>query len=305
MIYRHSVREIEALLGPEDIILGDLEATFGGVAAADSVTEDTLDWISMANKAPLEYVKQSPARVIICPITIKDSISSGITGKTLILTANPNLLFSRVATKLFVKPPQWGIHPTAVIHPEAIISDEVAIGAFCVIGKVKIGSGTMISAQVYIEDGVEIGDNVFIKAGAKLGQAGFGFVRNETGEFEKFPQLGKLVIGSRVEIGSNTTIDKGSLSDTFIGEGTKISGQAVVAHNVRIGKNCFIGAGVFIAGSASIEDNCWIAPSVSIREHIVVGASAVLGMGSIALKDVPAGQVWLGAPARFHGDRKQ
>lgn len=299
MICRHSVREIVALLGPEDIILGDLEATFGGVAAADSVTEDTLDWISMANRAPLEYVEQSPAKVIICPLTIKDSIGSGIPGKTLILTANPNLLFSRVATKLFVKPPQWGIHPTAVIHPEAKISDEVAIGAFCVIGKVRIAERTTIAPFVYIDDDVEIGSGVLIKSGAKLGQAGFGFVRNEHGEFEKFPQLGGLKLKDKVEIGSNTTIDRGSLCDTIIGTGTKVSSQVVIAHNVQIGNHCFVGANAIVAGSARIGDNCWIAPSASIREHVQIGNSSVIGLGAVVLHSVPADQIWVGNPARF------
>lgn len=301
-----SLADIRPVLASTDKIIGNPDGCFDHAAPTEKVSKYSLDWISILNKDPLKYIENSLAEVLICPINIESDLSKDLLQKkSIILSPNPNLLFSRVANKLFVAHPKPEIHSSAVVHPEAEIGEDVSIGAYSVIGNVKIGNGTVIAAHVYIEDGVEIGDNVFIKAGAKLGQAGFGFVKNETGEFEKFPQLGKLIIGAKVEIGSNTTIDKGSLSDTTIGEGTKISGQAVVAHNVRIGKNCFIGAGAFIAGSASIEDNCWIAPSVSIREHIVVGASAVLGMGSIALKDVPAGQVWLGAPARFHGDRKQ
>lgn len=299
------LKDIEPILSGLDTIVGSPNGCFDHVAPTEKVSKHSLDWISISNRDPLQYIQKSPAIVLICPQKVANSLSPDLLlEKSIVLSPNPNLLFSRIANKLFVEQPKPGIHCSTTIHPEAKIGENVSIGAFCVIGKVEIGNGAVIAAHVYIEDGVIIGDGVFIKAGAKLGQAGFGFVANEAGEFEKFPQLGKLVIGANVEIGSNTTIDKGSLSDTIIGDGTKISGQAVIAHNVRIGKKCFIGAGVFIAGSVVIEDNCWIAPSVSIREHVAIGESSTIGIGSIVLKDVPSGQIWVGVPAKFHGERK-
>lgn len=294
-----TIDDIRPLLGRSDKVLGNQGHTFSKVSDSASVDEATLDWIHPRNQDPIRYLRESKANVIIAPRSAERYFATEDLMKTIVVCDNPMLLFSRVADRLFVVHPRPGVHESAIIHPEAEIGASASIGAFCVIGKVEIGSHAIIAAHVYIEDGVTIGDGVFIKAGARLGQAGFAFVKNDAAEFEKFPQLGSLRIESRVEIGSNTTIDKGSLSDTIIGEGTKISGLAVIAHNVSIGSNCFIGAGTFIAGSTRIGDNCWIAPSVSIREHLVIGDSSVLGLGSTVLTDVPPRQIWVGNPARL------
>ena len=124
-------------------------------------------------------------------------------------------------------------------------------------------------------------------------EIGFG-----DGRWIKFPQIGKLIIKNDVEIGSNTCIDRGALSDTIIGPGTKINNLCHIAHNVKIGSNVIIAALVNISGSSIIEDNVWIAPSAALRGHQRIGEGAIIGTGAIVTKNVPPGETWIGNPAR-------
>lgn len=179
-----------------------------------------------------------------------------------------------------------GIHPTAIIEEGA-----------------RIGSNCYIGAHVIIHSCVEIGSNVRIKAGAVIGNEGFGFVRDGNGDLVRFPQLGRVIICDGVEIGSNTTIDRGALSDTIIGRNTKINNQVHIAHNVRIGKNTAITAKVNISGSSQIGDNVWIAPGAVLRDHVNIGSGTLIGMGSVVIGDVPENEVWCGNPARKLRDK--
>jgi len=207
------------------------------------------------------------------------------------------LLFSRIARDLFVKMPEPGIHNSAYIHPEAIIGENVHIGAFCYISKCSIGANTIILNNVNIEDGVSIGENVYIKNGARIGQTGFGFVKNEMGEWEKFPQIGNVIIEDNVEIGANTCIDRGALSTTTIGYGTKIDNLVQIAHNVRIGRNCIITGNVSIAGSCNIGDNVWIGASSTIKNGLNIGSNTFISMGSVVINNLPPNSDVIGYPA--------
>ena len=144
-----------------------------------------------------------------------------------------------------------------------------------------------------------MGKNCNIKNGAVLGGAGFGFEKDADGNRFRFPQIGSLIMGDDVEVGGNTCIDRGALSDTIIGNHTKINNLCHIAHNNIIGENVEITGCVNVSGGNVIEDNVWLAPNSSLVGYIHIGKGATLGMGAVAVKDIPAGEVWVGNPAKF------
>ena len=143
-----------------------------------------------------------------------------------------------------------------------------------------------------------IGTHCVIKDGAVIGGEGFGFERDENGNRFRFPQIGDVVLGDYVEVGANTCIDRGALSTTTIRDYTKINNLCHIAHNNYIGKNVVIAAEVNLSGGNIIEDDCWIAPASSLKGYIHVGRGSTIGMGAVVVKDIPAGEVWVGNPAR-------
>ena len=279
------------------MVLGNLENTFSKVADVASVDGNTLDWIHSSNRNPLSYLLKSKAQVIIVPRSIEERLVSEDIDKTIIVSDNPMLLFARIARELFVVKPGPCIHPSTVIDPDAKIGRDVYIGPLCYIGKCEMGDNCIIHSHVSIEDNVTIGNNVLIKNGVRIGQSGFGFVKNDQGEYEKFPHLGKVVIEDNVEIGANSCIDRGALSVTRIGFGTKIDNLVQVAHNVQIGSNCIITGNVSLGGSSRIGDNVWIGPCTTIREGVQIGSDAFINMGSVVIRNVKGGDNVIGNPA--------
>ncbi|MEO8575548.1 MAG: UDP-3-O-(3-hydroxymyristoyl)glucosamine N-acyltransferase [Gemmatimonadales bacterium] len=188
----------------------------------------------------------------------------------------------------------------AVIGDGAVVSDNVWLGAHCVIGDgVIIGAETRLFPHVTLYSGSEIGSRVRLHSGVRIGSDGFGYVFSGT-EHSKIPHVGRCIVGDDVEIGANTTIDRGSIDDTTIGAGTKIDNLVQVGHNVKIGKLCLIMAQVGIAGSAQIGDGCVLAGQAGLGGHITIGPGARIGGQSGVFGDVPAGETWSGYPARPH-----
>jgi UDP-3-O-[3-hydroxymyristoyl] glucosamine N-acyltransferase len=184
-----------------------------------------------------------------------------------------------------------------------VIGSGTAIGPGVVLGEgVTVGSGCDIHARVTIYPGVVLGDGVVVQAGAVLGSTGFGYARNaETGEYVLFPQQGSLVIEDDVEIGANTTIDRGALGETRIGRGTKIDNLVHIGHNCVIGRNVVIAAQTGMSGSSVVEDGAVLGGQVGIGEHATVGAGVILGGGAGVLsgkKMRGKGEVFWGRPAR-------
>ncbi len=208
-----------------------------------------------------------------------------------------------------------GIAVSAVIHPSARLEDDVTVDPLAVIGPdVEIGSGTVIGSGAVIAAGVKIGrdcnigagcsiqftligNNVLIHPGCKIGQDGYGFIFGAEGHL-KVPQTGRVVIQHNVEIGAATTIDRGSLRDTVIGEGTKIDNQVQIGHNVTIGRHCLIAAQCGLAGSLSLGDNVALGAKVGINNHIHVGDGAQVTAMSGVKESIPPGQRWGGIPAK-------
>ena len=205
--------------------------------------------------------------------------------------------------------PQAAVHPTArledgvVVEPFAVIGANVEIGAGTVIGagaaigrEVSIGRNCSIGAQVTLAYAI-IGNNVIVQPGCRIGQDGFGYLPGPAGH-AKVPQAGRVIIQNDVEIGANTTVDRGALRDTVIGEGTKIDNLVQIAHNVVIGRHCIIVAQVGIAGSATIGDGVIVGPRVGISSHLTVGDGSQIAGAAIVLKDLSPGGRWGGIPAK-------
>ena len=190
--------------------------------------------------------------------------------------------------------------PYVVVGEGAVIGDRVSLGAHVVVGAgATLADDVQLFPHVTVYSGSSLGARVIVHAGARIGSDGFGYVHS-AGAHQKIPHVGRCVIEPDVEIGANTTIDRGSIDDTVVGAGTKIDNLVQIAHNVRIGRLCLIMAQVGIAGSARVGDGCVLAGQVGIAGHHTIGDGARLAGQAGVFGDVPAGETWSGYPARPH-----
>lgn len=265
---------------------------------AESVDEDTLDWIGKLKHNKQQIAEETKAKAILCDTAVVYSDSIAAQSKVLIQVKNPKIALALVADEFFLTKPSPGVHPTSFIHPEAVIAPTVYIGPNCSIGKCCILDGTRIYPNVTIYDGVSVGKNVLIQAGAVIGTDGLGCERRDDGTLIKFSHLGGVTIGDNVEIGANCQIARGALSNTIIGHGCKINGLCFIAHNCILGENVWITGNSMLAGSVRVGANATIFSSVIVREQRVIGEGSTIGMGAVVTKDVPSGETWLGNPAK-------
>ncbi len=297
MVKKVDVKEIIDSLGMSYKIWGKLDKRVLAPSPINEGREDSLSFCSKEGDEAIEMIRASKSGVIICSEEIEIS-EQDYQDHTLIQVTNPRLAFIRILEKFFATTPEYGIHPTAVIDPKARVGNNVFIGPHSYIGECEIGEDTIIYGNVHIYSKTKIGKRVILHAGTVIGADGFGFERNETGGLEKFPQIGGVVIEDDVEIGSNVSIDRGTLSNTIIGEGTKIDNLCHISHNVIIGKHCVIIALSMIGGSTKIGNYSHIAPSSALMNKIVIGNNVLVGMGSVVTKNIQDNLVVMGAPAK-------
>jgi UDP-3-O-[3-hydroxymyristoyl] glucosamine N-acyltransferase len=291
------------------------EADILGVSSPQSASPATLVFAEDARS--LAAALASPAAAVF----VSPKLAPAASGKPLIVAAQPRLAFAQAARLLQPAPPAEGIHPTAVVDPSATLGESVSVGPHSVIAAgVRIGAHTCIGAgavigvnvvigvhgRIYpravLYPGVELGSHVIVHAGAVLGSDGFGYVRDAvTGEYLQFPQQGRLVVEDYVEIGANTTIDRGALEETRIARGVKIDNLVHLGHNVQVGPNVVIAAQTGVSGSSSIGAGAVVGGQVGIGDHADVGPQVILGSGSGVLtgkKVRGPGIVFWGRPAR-------
>ena len=229
---------------------------------------------------------------------------------------NPYHAFSR-ALGMFYRPPQYpaGVHPTAVIDPTAKVGAGTHIGAYVVIGPdvvvgpyatllphvvlytgVKVGSYFFAHAHAVVREGCVLGDHVTLENGAIIGADGFGFSKNEKGEWEKIPQSGPVLIGDRVDVQANACVDRATVGATEIGDGAKVDNLVQVGHGSRVGKNTLLCAQVGLAGSSVIGNDAILAGQAGVAGHCTVGDGVILTAQSAVSHDVPPGKMISGSP---------
>ena len=303
------VKQIAELVGGK--VSGNAERLIEGVAALEEAKQNQLAFAEGARQVA-KLASLQVGCVLVLPGT--DEYDA-----TVIRVENPKFAFLRAAQALI--PPEAGpcsLHPATIISPEAELEENVGVGPYTVVERgTVIGRATRLGANVYVGEnvrigrgcrlypgvkiysGVQIGDRVILHAGVVLGSEGFGYVFAE-GVHHKFPQLGGLVIEDEVEIGANSTVDRGSLGTTRIGEGTKIDNLVQVAHNVRLGRHCVVVAQTGISGSAVIEDGVALGGQVGVGDRVRIEQGAMVGgqAGIASGKIIRRGQVVWGTPAR-------
>ncbi len=304
------VRELaERLNGTAE---GDSDRDLLRVAALEDASATDLAFVTRgkAGKAAAE----SHAGCLLVPLDFAND-----NGRTVIRTRDPRAAAAQAIAKLHPpKTPPPGVHPTAIMGPGTIVEPGCSIGAYVSIGAgCRIGAGTVIGAgsilgdyvrigessilypRVTIYNDVEIGRYCILHSGSVIGADGFGFVLVD-GMYEKFPQIGRVQIGDRVEIGANSCVDRAALGVTSIGDGTKIDNMVHVGHNCRIGRHVVVAAQTGFSGGVTVEDYAVIGGQVGIGDKARIESRAVLGSGSGVLtsKIVRAGQVMWGTPAR-------
>lgn len=292
-VIRFLDNEVIAVLG-----LMDDDLFIDNIPDVNTVTETSLDWVNSSKENKQSIAEDSRARVLVVDESIQYSPIMKTQNKVLLVVKQPRKTMAHIASHFFINKQTPGIHPSAVIDANAVIDGTSHIGAGCVVGKAKIGAGTVLMPNVVVYDDVCIGDNCLIQAGAVIGTDGLGCVRDSEGKLTKFPHLGGVVIGDDVEIGANCQIAKGAFSDTIIENGCKINGLCFIAHNCHLEENVWITGDTMLCGSVRVKKNSTIFSNVIIREQRVIGERVTIGMGSVVTKNVPDGETWVGNPAR-------
>ncbi len=315
---KQSLRDLAGKLGCH--LLGDASILVTHVSSLQSATRDSLVFVEDAQHFDTA-LRSSAAAVIAGDFAAANFAASATVSKPLLISAQPRLTFARAARLLRDPDRNRVLHPSAIVPPSTELGKNLAIGARAILGEhVKLGDETTIGAgsaigdnvvigthcrldaNVIVYPGTTLGDRVLVQAGAVLGSAGFGYVRDsQTGRYEQSPQIGRLVIEDDVEIGANSTIDRGALDETRIRRGTKIDNLVHIGHNVQVGHDVVIAAQTGISGSAVIEDNVIIGGQVGIADHVRIEAGAILGAQSgIPTRKVIRGKgvVFWGTPAR-------
>lgn len=286
------------------------------VSSCQKATADSLVFAEEENS--LAAALSSKAGVIALTPALAEKVGES---RPLAVIAQPRLFFARVARLLAQSEEASGIHPTAIVAPDVKLGEGASIAPYVVIesgavlgARARIGPGAVIGAGVVLGDdcriyprvvlypGTILGNRVVVHAGAVLGGDGFGYVRDKaSGEYLQFPQQGILVVEDDVEIGANTTIDRGALEETRIERGVKLDNLVHLGHNVRIGKNVVIAAQTGISGSTSIGNDAVVGGQVGIGDHASVGEKVILGSqcGILPHKKLRGpGVIFWGTPAK-------
>jgi UDP-3-O-[3-hydroxymyristoyl] glucosamine N-acyltransferase len=281
--------------------------TFRNVTTIQQGREEDLCYCSFDGEEAISLISRSNAGIILCKKSLKDYINQGQTQQLqlspkqqIILVDNPRAAFIKIINKIYPKRVETRTSSTTIISESATIGSNCYIGNYAVVGKdCEIGNNTVISDRAVIVQKCKIGNNCLIESGVTIGADGFAYERDpETLELVRFPHIGGVAIGNNVEICANSSIARGSLSDTVIGDGTKLDALVHVAHNVVIGRNCELTAGTIIGGSTTIGDTCWTGLNSTLKNKIKIGNKVIVGAGACVIHDIPDEDIVAGVPAK-------
>ncbi len=314
---RMTVGEVAEITGARLLDQADADRIIARLSSLNESGPDALVYVE--SKQHVAALGQISATALLCPPSCIGLTPPGI---ALLVTDRPHKAYVVVARLMFPDAAQptptaggRGISPAAHVAPDAQLEDDVTIEPGAVVGaRAVIGRGTVIGPNAVVGHDCRIGrnchvgagtsvehalvgDRVLMGPGVRIGHDGFGFLPGARLP-EKVPQLGRVVIQDDVEIGANSTVDRGAIDDTIVGEGTKIDNLVQIAHNVRIGRGCLIAGQVGISGSVKLGDGVMLGGGVGIADHVSVGAGAAVAASAGVMHDIPAGQKWGGTPAQ-------
>ena len=312
-----SLNEVAALTGATLVATASGDSLIGNIAALDRAGPGDLTFID--GVAYADRLRRTRASACLTSARFEKQVPAGV---AVLRSREPYRAFVTVARKLFpdaLRPATLfgarGVSPHAHVHASARLEAGAIIDPGTVVGPdAEIGSGTRVAPNVVVGPGVRIGrdcnvgagtsithalvgDRVIIHPGCRIGQDGFGFLMGAGGHL-KVPQVGRVIIQDDVEIGAGTTIDRGAIRDTMIGEGTKIDNLVQIGHNVVIGRHCVLVAQTGISGSSTLEDFVVLGARVGVTNHVTIGEGAQIAAISIVGSDVPPGARWGGTPAK-------
>ncbi|MEJ1221869.1 UDP-3-O-(3-hydroxymyristoyl)glucosamine N-acyltransferase [Sediminicola sp. 1XM1-17] len=308
----YSVQEINAILKGE--LVGNTTQNIDGLEQLKNAKPNQMTFIGSIKYERLWESSKASAAIVNENIRIEPG-----EGRAFIKVKNADLAMAKLLEEFDPGPPPFeiDIHPTAVVHDSAIIGKGVKIGAHCYVGKnvtlfdgvilypnvsifddTSVGAQTVIWSGTVIRERTEIGAQCIFHTNVSIGADGFGYRPSDDGRgLVKIPQIGNVVIGNLVEIGSNSCVDRGKFSSTIIGDGCKIDNLVQIGHNSVMGRFCIMAGHSGLAGSVTLGDGVMIGGSASIKDHTVIESGAVVGAGSGVMNDVAAGKTVLGYPA--------
>ncbi|NOR86909.1 MAG: UDP-3-O-(3-hydroxymyristoyl)glucosamine N-acyltransferase [Bacteroidales bacterium] len=309
----YSIKEINDILQGE--LVGNTSHLIDGPEQLEKATSNHITFVGGVKYVRLWQDSKACAAIVNENLKIEAGEN-----RALIKVKNADLAMAKILEVFDPGPPQFDtdIHTSAVIHPSANIGKNCKIGAGCYVGKdvilaegvilypnvtildeTSIGSATVVWSGTVIRERSEIGAYCIFHANVSIGADGFGYRPAEDGRgLVKIPQIGNVVIGNSVEIGANSSVDRGKFSSTIIGDGCKIDNQVQIAHNCIMGRSCIMAGASGLAGSVTLGDGVIIGGSASIKDHTTIHSGATVGAGSGVMNDVPAGATVLGYPAQ-------
>jgi UDP-3-O-[3-hydroxymyristoyl] glucosamine N-acyltransferase len=307
-----TARAVADLVGGR--LIGDGARVLTAVGPLDRADAGTLSFLGSAR-----YLKAFHASAAGAVLLREEHAGEAQGPAVRIVVTEPHRAIHQVAARLYPQEEHApGVHPTAVLGAGVTLGAGVAIGPYAVLGqRVRVGARAIIGAGAVVGDDVEIGEDavldprvtvyggvtlgarVLLKSGAVIGGPGFGYTEGDAGH-SRLLHVGAVILEDDVEIGSNTCVDRGSLGDTVVGQGTKVDNLVQVAHNVRLGPRCLVAGQAGFAGSAVVGAGVMVGGGASVTGHIRIGDRARIGGASGVTSDVPAGEAWSGMPARPH-----
>ncbi len=313
-----TVGDIAEISGAE-LVRGDSRRRITGIGPLESAGEGDLTFLD--NPIYIKFLASTQASACLCSKRYTDRVPDDV---AVLETAQPYHGYAAILAHAFpgaMRPSgasgngEYTVADRALVDPHADLEDNVRVEAGAFVGPgAKIGRNTVISAGAVVSASVSVGrdcsiganvclqhsllgDRVTVHPGCQIGQDGFGFAMGPEGH-RKVPQIGRVIIQDDVEIGANTTVDRGANRDTIIGEGTKIDNQVQIGHNVEIGRHCVIVAQVGLSGSCRLGDFVAIGGQTGVNGHVTIGDGAQIAAVSSVRGDVPAGARWGGVPAK-------
>jgi UDP-3-O-[3-hydroxymyristoyl] glucosamine N-acyltransferase len=264
----------------------------------ENCKENTLSWVNDKNVAQIIHLQ---AGTIICSekaleILAKENAHQNV---NFLIVSNPRKYFADILREFFAPKIAYSIAQSAKIHESVQLGNPIFIGENVVIeANCKIGNNCRIGHNTILHSHTQIADNVIIGCNNTIGGVGFGYEKDEKGQYILMPHIGNVKIEKNVEIGNNSCIDRAVMGSTLLKENCKIDNLVHIAHGVVIGRNSLVIANSMIAGSAIIGDNVWVAPSVSVLNKNTVGDNAFLGMGAVIIREVAENEKVVGNPGR-------